>query len=494
MRVSASGALIAIVIALCPWKKDQPLGAAVEAAVQRANTWHLRGWKLQGGRQIPWEIWGRREPFFYREQLGDELNFDDGTHRVRLVPTGGSGQQVALRLASGPAPGDQWRGLLTMGTGWSRFKVVQRTPNQVTLITGIDGGMQGPYSVAEDYYTVDRHTWLPLQWEYRQHFNNSKRPPWVAETLKAEYDVPLPATATTLRLPSRIRLIDTQSAPTDPSVPTTNVQRVGGLTTQVEALAIDADGNILLRAQAWLGNMKLAAPGSAAGYNVETNVRYRTYGETRDTAYHTDDGKPYVEFRPRVWFDLLTTGEILKLLAPLEPRPKGAPLPRSLTLNIEFAPGVWGKGGSAPLFHQEFTWTVPLPSKSNTIDLNHYLPPDYHRRFRFPAPDYQPSSAESNIAAARAMQYELENNFPRAIYWQKQGLALAQPFTNAAQIQRLNIAHLYSEAGDMQRAAAMYREVIAIHRRHPETWGLYAWQAQGALRRLGQPRRHRQQS
>src|SRR5207302_1969596 len=77
-RLAVTAVLAAALIALLPRQGSRSVGAAVEAAVQRANTWHLVGWKLQGGQRVPWEIWGRRSPFFYREQLGEELNFDDG--------------------------------------------------------------------------------------------------------------------------------------------------------------------------------------------------------------------------------------------------------------------------------------------------------------------------------------------------------------------------------------------------------------------------------
>ena len=48
------------------------------AAIQRVNTWHLRGWRLHEGQRVPWEIWGRRSPFYYREQVGEEVTVDDG--------------------------------------------------------------------------------------------------------------------------------------------------------------------------------------------------------------------------------------------------------------------------------------------------------------------------------------------------------------------------------------------------------------------------------
>ena len=176
VRIAGVLALLLVGLTAVPWRRDRPVGAAVEAAVKGANTWHLKGWKLRDGQRIPWEIWGRRTPFFYREQIGDELNFDDGSQRVRLVPTGGAGKWTALRLASGPAPSDQWREWLTMGIGWRSFHRAARDADEMWLLGGTDSGMQGPYSVAQDYFRVDKRTWLPVEWGYRLRWSNSNEP------------------------------------------------------------------------------------------------------------------------------------------------------------------------------------------------------------------------------------------------------------------------------------------------------------------------------
>jgi tetratricopeptide (TPR) repeat protein len=180
----------------------------------------------------------------------------------------------------------------------------------------------------------------------------------------------------------------------------------------------------------------------------------------------------------------------LTLLAPLEPRPKGTPVPRSLTLDLEIVPQIMTRGGSSILFRQEFLWTVPLPERTAPIRIDNYLPPGHRQRMRF-APGADRSTVEGNIAGARAQQYEVENDFDRSIDWQKRGLALVQPFTNDAQLRRLSLAHTYEEAGDRQHATQWYREVIGISRRHPETWSYYAWQARASLKYMAnhKPRR-----
>ena len=87
--IAAAVFVAAVLVAVTPWKGGKTGAAAVEAAVQSANTWHLVGWKLRGGQRIPWEIWGRRAPFFYREQIGDEETYvigDSGPRRISVLP------------------------------------------------------------------------------------------------------------------------------------------------------------------------------------------------------------------------------------------------------------------------------------------------------------------------------------------------------------------------------------------------------------------------
>jgi hypothetical protein len=480
-KVSVGIGLTVLLIALVPWKGGLRGGAAVEAAVQSANTWHLRGWKVVRGRQIPWEVWGRRTPFFYGEQLGDELNFDDGAQRVRTLPKDPAGNPRALRLPSGETPSDQWWASLAMGTGWRKMIKPWRETRDTITWRGHDSGMQGPYSQADSYWTVDRHTWLPIRYEYHVGWADHSAPKQVTEVLAAEYDVALPDTVTVLRLPAGTLVIDTLREPGG-TVPSENVQRAHGVTLQVTPLALDPDGIVLAKVSCWLGNLKLGADGTETYAGVGTNVRYRTFRETQDTAYHADDGTRYVDFRwPHVGLEF-PNGDMLIVLAPLEPRPKDTPLPRSLTLHLEVGPQIaTPSGSSAPLFTQEFVWTLPLPERSVPIRIDDYLPPGQRERVRF-APGADDSTVEGNIASARAHQYELQNDFDRAIYWAKQGLAAVDPFTNDAQNRRLHIAHLYDEARDFPQSAAMYREVIRVSREHPETWDYYAWQAGGGLK------------
>ena len=63
-------------------------------------------------------------------------------------------------------------------------------------------------------------------------------------------------------------------------------------------------------------------------------------------------------------------GDQLKVYAPLEPRAKGAPLPRSLRLELMILPSVRARNSEfTAFFIQPFTITVPLPARPDPRDL-----------------------------------------------------------------------------------------------------------------------------
>src|SRR5205823_11620317 len=94
------------------------IAARVKAAVQRATTWHLKGWRDNRGKRIPWEIWGRRRPFFFREESGEKVVVDDGRERLENFPGAGGGGMLFVRMASRPLPGDEMWVHLTTGERW----------------------------------------------------------------------------------------------------------------------------------------------------------------------------------------------------------------------------------------------------------------------------------------------------------------------------------------------------------------------------------------
>ena len=91
LLVGASAIISTIVLLLLPGRgrDDMSMASEVRQAMMQVKTWHFTGWKLQGKDKIPWEVWGRRVPYFYREQVGADVIVDDGTQRVSIAATAG---------------------------------------------------------------------------------------------------------------------------------------------------------------------------------------------------------------------------------------------------------------------------------------------------------------------------------------------------------------------------------------------------------------------
>jgi hypothetical protein len=471
-------ALVLALLLLAPWGGRRSTAAEIEAAIRRANTWHLRGWKLRDGQRVRWEIWGRRSPYLYREQVGEELNFDDGRQLVRVLSPAKDGSRFAVRVGSTREAGENWRELMTGGIGWQRSKPWRETPDAL-IFRWHDSGMQGPDTQADSCYTVDRRSWLPVLYEYRRDTNRQE---WVAESLTPEYDVPLPLSVTMLRLPPKTRLVDALSGARG-SVPLENTQQAHGLTLQIAPLAMDADGVVLARARCWLGNLMLGSENSRSWCSIGAPERFSFVGHTRDTAFHADDGQAYVDCTPHE-YNVLRGGDQLISFAPLEPRPAGAPLPRALDVQLSLEPAFQGQGSNlsdqvaAFLFTQEFHWRLPLPERTAPIRIKDFLPADFSQRVQLSEEVPFPV----RIAQARARGYETLGDLPRAIGWLEQGIAGLPPASNYAQFLRLELANYLRNARNLEGSRAVLREVIAESERHPETWDYYRKQAEAMLR------------
>src|SRR5205823_4059320 len=105
--VLVAGTALAAGVVLWNVGGRRALAARVGEAVERASTWHLTGWRLEGGRRIPWEVWGQRQPFLYEDRTGEKLVLDDGRARLETFPAlGGS---IAVRMpAQGSLESYEW--------------------------------------------------------------------------------------------------------------------------------------------------------------------------------------------------------------------------------------------------------------------------------------------------------------------------------------------------------------------------------------------------
>ncbi|MBM3457552.1 MAG: hypothetical protein FJX77_03330 [Armatimonadetes bacterium] len=474
MRLATAGAaLLLIGLLLLHQNLTRPVMAAgVRTALTRANTWRLVGWRQDGPRRTACTVYGRRLPFFYREQSGDELLLDNGESRLQVLPQWG-GRLLALRTASQPAlEVNRWAGL-TRPEAWREAPPPWRVEPDRVIFRTTDAGMQGPGSVAYDYYTVDRRTWLPLSWEYR-HVRAGKEV--VVEHLDAEYGVPLPPSVTTGAPPAGARVVDTLARPDAPSGARTHT--AGAITVSPIVEGVDREGQVVVRLRSWLGNEPLGAEGGALYVTVGFPIWARTVGLKPPVEAAADErGTPYVleeAIRTGIPHSMLTNGEQLLWFAPLEPPAPGAPPARRLTvhLTVSVQAGVL-RGDHMPsrvLTREEFTLSLALSAPRAPFREQEFVDPTVPPRERF----LEDVPFAVRLAGTRARSYRVRRNFAREEYWLQEGIRLSAPDGNQAQYLRLNLVHVYWEADQPDRARAMAREVLQVRQRYPRTAEHYA--------------------
>jgi len=408
----------------------RPTNAAeVLSAVRKTHTWHLAGWQNKMGKQIPWEIWGRRSPYFYREQIGDEILQDDGTHRIHVIPPQRMHSRgIVLRMPSRPLapttdggnPLDTHAAFLDgIGLGTetylSELTEVSRTISRIILkAPTVESGDFTQYGL----FTVDAHTHLPLQFELRktiirEFVDHRCHPirdpePHIEATLRAEYDSPLPPeVADAVPQPEGYLIADAADSPTLPAVPDPDaaapaaIATKNGITLQAEALAQDREGNLKLRVRAWLGS----APTNE--YKIllaqDISLRCPPYTQPGEGAYPTDDqGGHYVQLNaPEADSTVPQIGFRLCYLTHIEPTPAGATsLPHTVTIplraRIFLYEDILENGSSSmhtvPIMEENLSITIPLPGKAKDLDYDRprphdpgliYNPANKHKRLRW---------------------------------------------------------------------------------------------------------------
>ena len=239
-----------------------------------ANTWHLHGWKMQGGKQVPWDIWGRRTPFFCREQVGSEVVIDDGKQQVRLWLPDASVKRKQGVLLRTPATPDYWKraylsyqALVDAHQWGATLKPLSQNGQQLVFkMDAQNSGMQG-FS-AYRLYTINAQSLLPTHYEEHAHFEKQAGMPerrWVSEQLDAEYELPLPVAITKSLGTEDYTRIDTTTADANsktmlPDAIPQNVPMSAGFAVEATPIGMDRHGRIYVRVRGWLGGLSLHIP------------------------------------------------------------------------------------------------------------------------------------------------------------------------------------------------------------------------------------------
>lgn len=369
------------------------LAAQVKAAVTRANTWHLSGWRLKEGKKLRWEVWGRRSPFFYREQVGDAVLIDDGQTRTQVLPAEGPSKwsvgrpgAVLIRHSLGQATlapsGDPRAGIL-VGLGAEtddlHFAADPSASDAADTVTLASTTQYGAITLVDETtrLTVDRETRLPLRYSVER---TESKPAGTPETgldvhtltplgrstvaqLTAAYDVPLPSGIERYTPPADYAVADmTRPAPITEARQGNDIASAGGLTLKGKVVGRDPDGNLFVEFHGWIGaqpmNFRLIPLSLHIDRGIGTGLGRDETG--RIYVQVGDQGIIYGE-RPRLW------------LAPLHPLGAGAaPRPRSVTVRLSVQLSDYERlgnsGRSVLIVTEPMTFTLALPREDTDLD------------------------------------------------------------------------------------------------------------------------------
>lgn len=461
-------------------RSSTSFAAEVQQALQQVNTWHLQGWKLQSGKKVSWEVWGRRTPFFYREQVGTELVMDDGQKRTALLGKDPwQPRPFVLRTPSNPqAKNIRWSYRKMVEKWQADLKPWKETPEAVifnlpdsAVPVGAKTGWKFPQNaITEALFTIDRRTRLPMQYEaYR---DKAK----VAH-LQVAFEVALPKSILAPPpTPPSFRVYDT----TVPAVglPRANTVSQEGVTLQLVPLVMDADGHVLLRLKGWLGSTPMDGKGP---FYLHADIRIREAPDamSEPSPTHDDRNRSYL----RVYWNVLQRGSMtspgyeLMLLAPVEPLPKGKPLPKRLTVRGTAYPQLGIRHNDmlgmedSRLFEREFTLAVSLPRRVKPMNVDAYLKPGWRKRI-VPADGWESREAATDFARAHYYSQVIDYRhldrprLTRAIEWKQK--AIAASTSDMARLERDRLVELYGLLGRFKEARQTLQEMMTARSKSPQ--------------------------
>jgi len=408
-------------------RNAQNPGAAIAAALGRVNTWHFSGWKLIDGKQVPWEVWGRRSPWLYYERVGDTTTWSDGKQRLRVFAP-----SPALKRPNGlvvKTTADQAGG----GLGFLGDPAYQSLVNTQRARADFRDGVTNLYAQtstlarfrsqdaaagpisgvnANKLYTISKRDWLPIT--YQRHFDS---PTFARDTehLGVRYDVDLPDAIANPPSPSGYSMVDfTQPAKRMADLGN-RFAETRGFRVQAEPAGMDKEGNILIVARGWLGGNRLT-PNSAFSLDVSP-FNSPASGEHQNQKYKY----VYASHSSTPPGD-----EVYLVYTPLEPSEVVRSLPETFHPTLSASPQVLARSSDRPdadghmqpvtqpesLVTETFRWTLPLTSMP-VSSLMALLPADQRRDFQ--ASGELPRETQQR-SPAQAFEYGLAEQ-RRAYYY-----------------------------------------------------------------------------
>lgn len=259
-------AMLSVLVLNLPHNKTVNPGAAVAAALNGVQTWHLSGWKQINNQHVPWDIWGRRYPYLRYEKLGQDVTIDDGTtKRLILAPDIALGRPTGLIIETSDQSSTDtqtkiqqaFMGLMepdvdTMIDGWDWLngggmfarKPFKQSKDELAFRREWSTGM----GAINDYhvYTISKHSWLPIRYEFD---NRSDKGEWDTELLTAHYGVDLPddVVHSTVAAPAGYSTIDFTGSRAALIKKNNHTYVVGPFQISGNATAMDAKGNVIVQ-------------------------------------------------------------------------------------------------------------------------------------------------------------------------------------------------------------------------------------------------------
>lgn len=377
-------------------RNAQNPGAAIAAALSRVNTWHFSGWKLIDGKQVPWDVWGRRTPWLYYERVGDTITWSDGKQRLRvfapnlalnrpyglIVKTSGDQASGDLGFLEDPS----YQSLVNSQQARTDFgdgatKLYQQTLTVARFRrqdpTGVSSGVN-----ANKLYVISKRDWLPTT--YQRHFD-SRTFARDTEYLGVSYDVDLPDGILSLSSPDGYGVVDL----------TPSAEHINGFRVDVQPASMDKEGNVIITARGWLGKDRLT-PGSTFSLDVQP-YNGSFFGERRGRT---------VKYLYATHSSLPPGSDIAMPFAPLEPSEVVHALPDAFLLSMAVTPQILvrssdeidAEGNTHPvtrterLIERHSRWRLPLPKPVARLSYSFPSPYDLaqdRRVYYFSGYDYQ---------------------------------------------------------------------------------------------------------
>lgn len=475
--VGASACAVALTLLLVPGspKNGAVMADEVHKALARINSFHLKGWKLENGKKVEWEIWGRRAPFFYHERLGDFETLDNGRERYivlapddnRFVKSG-----MILKMASRRVPSDvgwdfaELKRNNNIGQPWKRdplttvFSVGKSTVmSEKPIESRILYTFRNGESLPNLYETFHRqYTHLPKDAhgsiDERLLTGNDVESEWTGASLAIDYDRALPAEALAVARHPEYIPVDSLEGAKDPAVPRENAQTKNGLTLQAQPLILDRSGNIVVAVQGWFGNRSFTQNQMPFSFRswlpdpfrpVPASVKSDFVPDPESIYCRDDQGRAYIAAQS-TRLPCANGALEMWMLIPREPLSDGEALPRRISMTIfgsmEGAINIGGADvyGMQDLASDMFQIQATLPERVSVIDFDRLneIYPRYKMSRGSGFREMEPSIPYSRAQYFNVVALTLGSNHPRAlaikkraVYWIETALKTEQ---NAAMV------------------------------------------------------------